>query len=134
MSKHYIICDGDTGDGRTRITARDIHHARAQAEGWLDDYEIAIRPVDSTTWIDAVIKDCGGETLDRIVRQIDPDEPDCDDDGAHEWAEVDVRGCGGGVSIRDKCSACGIVRRTVTNATRPSDGTQNHVVVEYMAR
>lgn len=42
-----------------------------------------------------------------------------------------VWGNGGGVIIKEVCSACGKYRVTDTWATNPCDGTQGHTSVEY---
>lgn len=132
-SKHYWLSDTETGDGKTRITARDIHHAREQAEAWLDEWECAITPVESTMWISATIKDCGGEYLENVERQIDPPEPDCAEGETHEWGNSKVYGKGCGVVDVETCATCGKQRVTDTSVTNPSNGRQGYTAVRYRA-
>lgn len=66
--------------------------------------------------------------------RLDPEEPDCVDDGEHEWARPHllvggvesnpgVLGSGGGVVSTEVCLRCGCARITDTWATDMVDGT-----------
>lgn len=131
MSKHYWLVDPDQGEKR-RVKARDMAHVRELAEAWLDDYEHAITPVGETAWIAVDVQDLARDTLDTVMRTVEPDEPDCDDDDGHAWErDGTVRGHGGGVVIDETCAHCAWHRVTDTWAQDPSTGEQGLTSIKY---
>jgi hypothetical protein len=137
--RYYELSD----DGSREIVACDsMDEAIEQAEEWMRsgswgmDAEGAssievryyIREVDERG---ARIPD-GDERCGTV--HIDPDEPDCDD-GEHDWQSPHeivggikenpgVWGHGGGVTIREICTICGMERHTDTWA---DDGHGGHM-------
>lgn len=133
MSKHYWLVDPDMGEKR-RVTARDMAHVREMAEAWLDDYERAITPVQETAWIAVDVQDLARDTLETVMRTVEPDEPDCDDDDGHAWGDAVVHGSGGGVEMVERCQHCRVRRVTDTWTTNPVTGTQGWHCVRYSTR
>jgi hypothetical protein len=79
---------------------------------------------------------------ERHTVEIEPDEPDCEDEPEHEWCspyEVvggcetnpGVRGHGGGVIVTELCRHCGRYRVTDTWAQRSDTGEQGLTSVTY---
>lgn len=79
---------------------------------------------------------------DSTTVPLEPMEPDCADDEAHDWQSPHslvggleenpgVHGNGGGVVITEVCRHCGCKRVTDTWAQNPSNGEQGLESVEY---
>ena len=96
-------------------------------------------PTESKTyWVYVLVSEPG--TLDREVDgeyvkvAIEPQEPDCGDDGSeHDYEGGGVWGHGGGVIITERCTACGLQRFTDTWAQCRVTGEQGLDSIEYRA-
>lgn len=115
--------------GRTTLD-RAIRHAKAELAKSLQGL--------STEFYDFEVLDARGETVaDLRSVAIDPEEPDCtearhdwQDDGAKGFGEV-VRGNGGGVVCRWRCSHCRTTKTLDTWAQRRDTGEQGLNSVTY---
>ena len=98
---------------------------------------------DSTVWDDIHIVDCAdGEVIETVTTAVHPPEPECVDDGEHDWRSPialvggcnenpGVYGSGGGVMIAEVCVRCGCERIEDTWAQRPDTGEQGLTSMEY---
>lgn len=99
-------------------------------------------------WRTAVTLDTDGDPVrlrvdtEHHTITVEPDEPDCADDEAHEWCSPHsvlggctenpgVQGHGGGVIITEICRHCGTYRVTDTWDHDPSTWEQGLTSVEY---
>lgn len=118
------------------VTASSADEALQHAIDGVDrDNYPANPPRDQTTiWIDVRVRceDTGEE--DSATVTLDPEEPDCEQ-SAHDWrsphsvlggceTNPGVWGSGGGVTIREVCSHCGVYRVIDTCAQRSDTGEQ----------
>lgn len=101
----------------------------------------------NTSWIHVYVQelDADGEAVDsrhNITVEVNPDEPECEDDGGHDWQSPHgivggikenpgVWGHGGGIVIVECCIRCGCKRTTDTWAQDHETGEQGLRSVEY---
>lgn len=136
-----LFCLSEAGQGYETVWAADINDALEMAEdrferGNYDDSD------NETWWCDFGAYDVANGDHQSSTLQVDPKEPDCEDDQEHDWCspiEVvggikenpGVFGNGGGIIIKSVCSHCGIYRITNTWAQRPDTGEQGLESVSY---
>lgn len=119
----------DDGNAEIEIEAAST---QAAAQEYVDGGEWG--EIDSTTWITVLVRwtdEDGDEVQDRIKIAIDPDEPDCPEEDDHEWAQIAVRGSGGGVRVTYQCKHCGLFCERDTWAQDPADGEQGLTSTRY---
>lgn len=122
-----------------KIQAKNLNDARSQAKEWALDgtYD----NIDSTFWVDIIIENSKGETIDVVSVAINPPEPLCVD-GPHDWIapwnivggikeNPGIWGNAGGVVVTECCSKCGCQRTINTWAHNPATGEQGLVSVAY---
>lgn len=139
-------------DGNAEVAYPDADDGAEAAAEYVETGEWGDRArtdwVTVTAWRRAWALDEDGELVtlildcDRHTKEIEPDEPDCEDGQDHDWQtphEVlggleenpGVWGHGSGVVMREVCAHCGRYRETDTWAQNRETGEQGLTSIEY---
>lgn len=117
------------GEGGGVIRATSVAEAIENAQDDVGSYG----EIESTIWVDVMVRcRATGEEASATVT-IDPPEPECEPGQEHDWQEPyeilgglkespGVWGSGGGVVMNSVCMRCGCGRTHDTWAQRHSDG------------
>lgn len=98
-------------------------------------------PINSTVYVDVIVRNTATGEEDRETVTLEPDEPECSEPN-HDWQSPydllggcaenpGVWGHGGGVIMREVCAHCGVYRITDTWAQRRDTGEQGLVETTY---
>ena len=138
VSLTWRCTDGNADIDIEATTAQEAAEIYAHGGDW--------EPEASTWWchVTCTPLDDDGEPIEDeeedIAVAMDPEEPDCDEHGEHDWCSPEwlggcdsnpgVWGHGGGVKITEVCSKCGLYRVIDTWAQDRATG-ERFESVEY---
>jgi len=133
--RYAISHDGSDYD---EVEAESIEAALEMA---LEDVEENLYRRRTTTWVDVAARDVATDEVAGVLFTVEPEEPECDGYGAHEWSAAwrlvgglaenpGVFGHGGGVRIHDVCLHCRTER--IRDTWAEWNGQEGLESVEYV--
>jgi len=125
------------GDGTIIVPRCDYESPRDAAEEFV--YSAEWPETDETVWVRVVVRNLGvthdGQAVSwnagRYTIAVDPDEPDCTDDGGHDWVEDYTTFHGGSTYTQETCAICGLRKITDGWARDPKSGAEGLHSVSY---